>query len=488
MASDQELLLYKEIINRGCCQRCALRYLCCDKTLISFDFPSTSLVNFGYMSPMEEFEMERPSKKKKPNACTVCLGLFQDPLIEEIMTHEDISKIAEYKCQLYTVHITFPACVLIRDHSMKIHLQRMFPETFNVEAVTKINHFWRQCVEHKLSKLLGKKCNPRTSKLTLHFYTSYQLENEEVAFVQEFVKDNLVHPSSRHSVATLLQSVPDEKFIQMVNIPPKVPFYSLDLAEFKVFSESIHLIGNYCKYSRKLLQMQIPDDLADYTAGDSVENIIVRAVKQVVGEIKQVSFQASSFDDPSVRVLGNGKTFHLQLFDPKFEEIPRSVCQKIEKIINKTKVVRVTNLQQNNKKDISLAMDSENLSPRLFKALCLIQDFKNLDQCINAVNMYPNLMVNQKLPIRMLHQNRRYDLRKKKIYFMKATKLRDNLIELELCIENGLNIREFIDGDLGRTSPSVSEIMRAKAGILALDVIDFRTTLPCAAEEGEVVI
>ena len=66
-------------------------------------------------------------------------------------------------------------------------------------------------------------------------------------------------------------------------------------------------------------------------------------------EIKQVSFQASSFDDPSVRVLGNGKTFHLQLFDPKFEEIPRSVCQKIEKIINKTKVVRVTNLQQNNK-------------------------------------------------------------------------------------------------------------------------------------------
>ena len=104
-----------------------------------------------------------------------------------------------------------------------------------------------------------------------------------MAFVQEFVKDNLVHPSSRHSVATLLQSVPDEKFIQMVNIPPKVPFYSLDLAEFKVFSESIHLIGNYCKYSRKLLQMQIPDDLADYTAGDSVENIIVRAVKQVVG-------------------------------------------------------------------------------------------------------------------------------------------------------------------------------------------------------------
>lgn len=74
------------------------------------------------------------------------------------------------------------------------------------------------------------------------------------------------------------------------------------------------------------------------------------------------------------------------------------------------------------------------------------------------------------------------------MFFNWFTIILGNLIELDLCAQCGFSLPEFIHGDFGRTKPSLGDIMRAKVDILAIDIIDFKSTLTCAVEEEEVQI
>ena len=46
------------------------------------------------------------------------------------------------------------------------------------------------------------------------------------------------------------------------------------------------------------------------------------------------------------------------------------------------------------------------------------------------------------------------------------------MIELRIRCQGGLYIKELVTGDMGRTKPSVSEILKVKAVPLKLDVLD----------------
>ncbi|RZC34699.1 tRNA pseudouridine synthase Pus10 [Asbolus verrucosus] len=476
MASEEEVNLYNDVINKGCCKRCALRYLGCCKSLITFDHPDTCLTNFGYITT--ELTVEPKSKKLKNNPCIVCLGLLQDSTLEQMLTHENLMKVEEYESQTFVAYITFPTCILVRDHNSK---------------VIKVNHAWRYSVEEKLCKLLNKTYDHH-SKLTLHFYTSYMLEDDmlqEMAIVENFVRNHGTNILSKHYVTAFLEEVPDETFINLVKVPPRIPLYEVTLKELKYFSEAIHLIGNYCKYSRQLLQ--VPSARNREVEEFSIETIILNAFKNSTGscyrEFKEMLFKASSFDERSVRVLGGGRTFHLQIINPKFKSITQRQCRKIEKKIKKTKIMSVQKLRQATKRDIHSIMDSEQLSPRSFKVLCVVYMCKNIDYCVNAVNMHTCVTVLQKTPLRLL-QDRDIKKKKKKIFYIRATKVKhkDNFIELDLCTESGFHVPEFVHGDLGRTNPSLGDIMRAKVDVLAIDVVDFFATVPCPTEEEDVII
>jgi tRNA pseudouridine synthase 10 len=314
------------------------------------------------------------------------------------------------------------------------------------------------------------------------------LEDEELAVVQDCVKPRTQKNNilSRHCVESLLESMPDEDFNKLVRIPPGIPLYEVTFKEMKFFSEAIHLVGNYCKYSRELYQIPFVVD-GKIVNGYSIENIILEALKKVVS-FKGMVFLASSFDDASFRVLGKGRTFYLQIQDAKVDSISHQQCRTIERIINAAKGLRVKNLKQADKKDIMVTMESEQQNPRSYKLLCIVYKCKNVDYCVNAVNMYSKISIQQKTPVRVLHQNRPYNSKEKKIYYIKATKIKNNLLEIELCAECGLSVGEFVNGDFGRTNPSLCDIMKAKVELLAVDVVDFQSTLACAAEEEDVEI
>jgi tRNA U54 and U55 pseudouridine synthase Pus10 len=71
-----------------------------------------------------------------------------------------------------------------------------------------------------------------------------------------------------------------------------------------------------------------------------------------------------------------------------------------------------------------VTMESEQQNPRSYKLLCIVYKCKNVDYCVNAVNMYSKISIQQKTPVRVLHQNRPYNSKEKKIYYIKATKIK----------------------------------------------------------------
>src|SRR5699024_4781652 len=117
----------------------------------------------------------------------------------------------------------------------------------------------------------------------------------------------------------------DEVFSKLVTTPPCVPPAGVTFKEVICSSDSVHLVGNYYKYSRELMQLH-------NEANESVASIIEGAVRKVSGE-EDIVFQASSFDSEFVRVMGTGRTFHLVLSNPKCGTFTKEICREIERIV-----------------------------------------------------------------------------------------------------------------------------------------------------------
>jgi tRNA pseudouridine synthase 10 len=81
--------------------------------------------------------------------------------------------------------------------------------------------------------------------------------------------------------------------------------------------------------------------------------------------------------------------------------------------------------------------------------------------------------IEQQTPKRVL--SRRADLtRKRKIHSISAAPLEGGKLTLEILAEAGTYIKELINSDSGRTSPSVSGLLKCNAVCEALDVVEIR--------------
>jgi tRNA pseudouridine synthase 10 len=68
--------------------------------------------------------------------------------------------------------------------------------------------------------------------------------------------------------------------------------------------------------------------------------------------------------------------------------------------------------------------------------------------------------------------HRRADLtREKYIYRVNVKKLSSKKAEMKILCQGGLYVKELVAGDEGRTTPSVSEILKNKAKPTKLDVL-----------------
>ncbi|MEM4389473.1 MAG: tRNA pseudouridine(54/55) synthase Pus10 [Candidatus Micrarchaeia archaeon] len=196
----------------------------------------------------------------------------------------------------------------------------------------------------------------------------------------------------------------------------------------------------------------------------SVEELVGGILRRLF-EAEGTKFHASGREDVDARMLGTGRPFALELIAPRRRRISESA---LELLINaSTDDVKVRELRFVGKSFVE-ALHNARLDKR-YRALVEVEDAPRAAAQLSSLR-FPLRLV-QRTPTRVLH--RRADKeRRRKIYSLSARELGERLLELEVVAEAGTYVKEFVNGDGGRTRPSIAELLGREAKVLELDVID----------------
>jgi tRNA pseudouridine synthase 10 len=201
---------------------------------------------------------------------------------------------------------------------------------------------------------------------------------------------------------------------------------------------------------------------------ESVEEIVGEPLREQT-EGEDIALHGAGREDIDARMLGKGRPFVIEVKKPKkrFIDLPSLAKTINERAHGK---VKVSNLRFANKDSVRRMKKTE-AAQKIYRAIVEFgkpisdQELAQLEQKLN------NSVVRQQTPRRVLH--RRADLvREKHIYAAKVKRLTPNRIELKLECQGGLYIKELINGDDGRTAPSVADTVGTRAVALELDVLD----------------
>jgi tRNA pseudouridine synthase 10 len=198
---------------------------------------------------------------------------------------------------------------------------------------------------------------------------------------------------------------------------------------------------------------------------ETVEELIAEKALEETGG-KSSSFHGEGREDIDARMLGRGRPFILEIFEPKKRKLD---LKKLEKSINKFAKgkVEVSGLRRSDKKEVQLikAMKHEKTYEALIEcADASEEDLKKLEE------YFKNRLISQKTPTRVLH--RRADkVRKRKVASLECTLVKGGF-RAKIIADAGTYIKELVNGDSGRTEPSFSALIKKPCIVKELDVME----------------
>ncbi|HEX68679.1 MAG TPA: tRNA pseudouridine(54/55) synthase Pus10, partial [Candidatus Bathyarchaeota archaeon] len=203
---------------------------------------------------------------------------------------------------------------------------------------------------------------------------------------------------------------------------------------------------------------------------ESVAELISKPVLEMT-EGEKSAFHAAGREDVDARMLGAGRPFVIEVKKPKKRFIDLWALENAINNYAKGKI-EVLGLTFASREDVERVKKGER-TEKTYRVVVELErkvsdeDLKLLESALT------NCRVSQQTPIRVLHR-RANKTREKYIYETKVNKLTPKMIELRIRCEGGLYVKELVTGDMGRTKPSVSEILKVKAVPIELDVLNVK--------------
>jgi len=198
------------------------------------------------------------------------------------------------------------------------------------------------------------------------------------------------------------------------------------------------------------------------TVEELISEVMIKAAKGTGAK-----FHGAGREDIDVRMLGSGRTFVLEITEPKIRDLDLANLQtEVNKHAEgKVEISEMKYVPRNRKAEIK---QSSTDTYKVYKALVEVDDeidSKNLDS-LKTLDI-----INQRTPIRVSH--RRADkIRTRKIRKLDYKLLGSKSFEITLECEGGLYIKELISGDENRSKPSVAQVLGTNAKCVQLDVLE----------------
>ncbi|MHA1194614.1 MAG: tRNA pseudouridine(54/55) synthase Pus10 [Promethearchaeota archaeon] len=377
--------------------------------------------NAGYIPAQKVLEKEGFSVKMPVNSneCHLCHGIFLDlnKYLEAV-----INKVKDIEFDNFLVGTTLDGQIVDNEDTFKSKFNISGSESFK-------GHFNRE-IGKRLSQIFKKPTMFQNPDITIIFHLNWDSFNVEVLIKSIFIYGRY------------------NKFIK--GIP------------------QTHWLCNKCRGEGC--------SECDYTGKQYKTSIEELISSEFINQAKASGskFHGAGREDMDVRMLGNGRPFILELKNPKVRKID---LKQIEKKVNKKlkKKIQIHGLRFSNKKEVISLKERAETTKKTYQAIVQSENKLTKEQFSNLLKILIDELVGKKIrqrtPTRVSH--RRADkIREKTIYEIKGKYLKPNLFEFIIQTQGGTYIKELINGDKGRTSPSFSEIFKMPLICKYLDVIE----------------
>jgi tRNA pseudouridine synthase 10 len=231
----------------------------------------------------------------------------------------------------------------------------------------------------------------------------------------------------------------------------------------------LFIYGRYRKLVRGLPQSpwSWPDERMRFNT--SVEELISKPAIETF-KAEGAKLHAAGREDIDVRTLGNGRPFVLELKRPKVRTVDLKDLQ--ESINQRARgLIEVIDLRYTDRKTLKKLKSLSSIARKKYLARVSFDEPLDDMKLQEISKIFDHAIISQRTPSRVLH--RRADrLRKKVVFSVNARKISQTEAEFIIDAQGGFYVKEFIHGDNGRTSPSISEYLGNRVKNIELDVIE----------------
>ncbi|MEM3368890.1 MAG: tRNA pseudouridine(54/55) synthase Pus10, partial [Thermoproteota archaeon] len=229
----------------------------------------------------------------------------------------------------------------------------------------------------------------------------------------------------------------------------------------------VYVYGKYRKLSSGISQTRkVGKDPLTSVEG-LLASVFVPAFKA-----KDVKLHGAGREDVDALMLGSGRPFVLEIIEPKKRIANLSF---LEDTFNSSfnGIAEIGSLRFCNRKDVvKIKMIGEKIS-KVYRLKVEVDKIPSKEEIAKVEKIVQNLVISQRTPTRVLW--RRTDkVRKKIIKWIKISAINEKEIEVVLEAQGGTYVKEFIDGDNGRTKPSLAELLNTPLKWKSLEVLEIK--------------
>ncbi|KQC05744.1 MAG: pseudouridylate synthase [Methanoculleus sp. SDB] len=205
------------------------------------------------------------------------------------------------------------------------------------------------------------------------------------------------------------------------------------------------------------------------------------SVEELIGESVIADMQAEDAvlhgagrEDIDALMLGTGRPFVLEVVSPRRRSIDLA---NLETAINRSAEGKVAVVLDHWSDRHEVETIKSEKAHKEYSILVEVDGAFSIDDIRNSLKSISGTTIHQRTPERVSH--RRADkVRKRRVITIECTGVEDGRYVIDVVGEAGLYIKELISGDNGRTTPSLGEILGARARVVTLDVVMVEGVVP----------
>ncbi|MGC8515199.1 MAG: tRNA pseudouridine(54/55) synthase Pus10 [Thermoplasmata archaeon] len=245
--------------------------------------------------------------------------------------------------------------------------------------------------------------------------------------------------------------------------PDVIITVNLEYLSYRFWFKSLFIQGRYRKLVRGIPQTR----WIIHDKHDSVEEFIGVPARSMV-RAENFFLHAAGREDVDVLMLGKGRDFVLELSSPHSRTID---LEALAKEVNGSGAVELEDLRIVGKEQVEKVKNSRH--DKTYIVTIEAADHLDEDSFLKAVTALSGKIIYQRTPLRV--SGRRADLiRERMVKKANTISIDGSHAVVEITAEAGTYIKELVNGDEGRTNPSLSGLYGSSLKVEKLDVLEIK--------------